>query len=323
MCTAILSLGSPNLFGRSLDISKSFGESLLVLPRDFVLDFSNGETKKRHSAIIGVGIRAKGSALLFDGINEHGLAVSALNFPVFCSYYDEKPDKINLASFEFIPYVLSKCKSLRDFKALAPKINLTKKDFSKSHPKTPLHFIVGDKSGSVVYETTTAGAKIYDNPTGVLTNSPGFEFHLRTLPEIASLSPDAPKNKFLEEYGALSYSNGMGAFGLAGDFSSNSRFKRACFLARYCKVRDKSSSVNRFFDIFDNLKIPYGAVADKNGLPMYTRYVSCMDLDNFSYYFKSCECHRIFGVKPKLEDKNGKKIKSYSLAHDEDIKLLN
>ena len=69
----------------------------------------------------------------------------------------------------------------------------------------------------------------YDNPLGVLTNSPGLEWHWTNLNNYINLQPGTlPEHNF----GPLepkSFGHGSGLLGLPGDFTPPSRFVRATF----------------------------------------------------------------------------------------------
>ena len=55
-------------------------------------------------------------------INEKGLGMAGLNFVGNAVYAEPDDSKENVAQFEFIPYILSKCVSVSDAKNLLAKI---------------------------------------------------------------------------------------------------------------------------------------------------------------------------------------------------------
>ena len=63
-------------------------------------------------------------------------------------------------------------------------IELVAIPINEKTPLPTLHWIVSDTNGkSIVIEKTKEGFKTYDNPIGVLTNSPIFGWHLTNLNE--------------------------------------------------------------------------------------------------------------------------------------------
>ncbi len=289
MCTAISINGNRHFFGRTLDVRASYGEEIIITPRFAPLLFSDGSEMKNHLAIIGIGVISEGAPLYFDAMNEAGVCCAALRFPKFAKYLPPTSQRKNIASFELIPCLLSRCKSVSEAKEELSCARITDTPFSASLPPEPLHWIISDENGSITVEQTEDGLKIYDNPYGVLTNAPEFPFHERRLSEFSALSPRNPEGEAREN--TPYFSGGYGALGLPGDFSSPSRFVRAHFLLKNTQMGD--DGVGAFFHIMDSVSIPNGAIVDGEGLAHRTVYTSCMDREELTYYFCTYENRRI------------------------------
>lgn len=111
-----------------------------------------------------------------------------------------------------------------------------------------LHWIIADKNEAITVESIKDGIKIYDNPVGVLTNNPPFDKQMFNLNNYMNLSPKSPKNNFSDKLNLNMYSRGMGAIGLPGDLSSQSRFVRAAFVkTNSLSGETESESVSQFF----------------------------------------------------------------------------
>ena len=82
MCTAVSWRSKDHYFGRNLDLEFVCNESVTVTPRNFPFQFRNTQPQNTHYAIIGMATMMDGYPLYFDAINECGLGVAALNFPV-------------------------------------------------------------------------------------------------------------------------------------------------------------------------------------------------------------------------------------------------
>ena len=154
MCTAVSYNSRDNYFGRNLDLEHTFGEKVVITPRNFPFTFSNGKILKNHYAIIGMAVISDGYPLYFDATNEKGLSVAGLNFPSNAFYNEPIETKENIASFEFILWILSQCKNIEEAKELLLNINITNKAFSDDFAITPLHFIISDSNGSYTFEQT-------------------------------------------------------------------------------------------------------------------------------------------------------------------------
>ena len=99
------------------------------------------------------------------------------------------------------------------------------------------------------------GLHIYDDPVGILTNNPPFPQQMAILNRYRGLSPRQPQNTFAPGVELPCYSRGMGAKGLPGDLSSDSRFVRAAF-TRMNSVsgEDETESVSQFFHILGSVE---------------------------------------------------------------------
>ncbi len=319
MCTAISDNLFRHLFGRTLDLECSYGESVTVTPRHFPLRFLHGGVLNEHLSIIGTAHVRDDSPLYYDAANEAGLCGAALNFPGYAKYRKREEDKENLASAELIPRVLAEFSSVKATVSFLKKVNITDESVSDDLPATPLHWIFSDGVCSITVEQTENGLKIQDNPFGVLTNAPDFSYHTTNLSNYAVLSPNTPKSNICKEKVAF-YSRGLGAFGLPGDYSSASRFVRALFAKAHTQG-NCGDSISRFFHIMDTVSLPLGTVITDDGKPVSTVYTSCIDTANRTYYFTTYKNRRISAVRltEELSERNG--LVSFSMNRGEDVLL--
>ena len=295
MCTAIFDNRCGALFGRTLDLEYSLGEEVVICPKKYPLPLRHAESFDGKFAILGACILREGFPLFYDGLNEAGVAAAALNFPISAEYADFDKGKLNLASFELIPYLLGTCESLAEVRERLKKLNVTSVGFSSELLPTPLHWIFADKGGSLVVECTAGGLNVHENPVGVLTNEPSFDFQLLRLADYSSLDSAPPKNNLSADFQPKNYSRGLGAFGLPGDFSSSSRFVRATFVKNHTSA-DGADGVTRFFHIMDSVAVPRGCVITEDGREVETVYTSCMALDEPTYYFKTYSRAKVHAV---------------------------
>lgn len=288
MCTAINETRGRHLFGRTLDLEYSLSEQAVITPRRFQLNFLHEPSLKNHLAIIGIAHVSGGTPLYYDAANEAGLAAAGLNFGGSAKYSKPQKSTRNIASFEFIPWVLGQCKSVSEAAELLGNTTLTDDSFSASLPATPMHWLIGDRTGSVAVEPTADGLKIREDPFGVLTNEPPLDYHLTNIKNYMSLTPMPPQNALCPNINLKPYSRGMGAIGLPGDFSSASRFVRAVFVKSHTLTEsDESAAVNRFFRIMDSVSVSRGCIITDGGKAVSTVYVSCADTESAIYYFST------------------------------------
>ena len=323
MCTAISFLKNGSFFGRNLDLEYNIGEKITLMPRNFKLEFCSGKTFEHHFAVLGTAHLAGGYPLFYDGINEHGLFAAALNFPESAAYFPEKPGMENLASFEFIPFVLSSCSNLFEAKELLKNVNALSMDFSRVLKKTPLHWFFADKTGAIAVEPLKNGLKIHENPVGVLTNEPPFEFHKLRLSEFMGLSPEETSNRFLKNLDLKPYSRASGAQGLPGDCSSCSRFIKAAFGKENAVSESAEESVSQIFHILESVSMIKGCVRLSDGMLEKTVYSACADGENRIYYYKTYENSRISAVDMRKEDLDGTKLVTFPFRTEQDIFFQN
>lgn len=323
MCTAISDNSGRFLFGRTLDLERSYGERVILTPRKRPLDFLHAAPTREHAAILGIGIVFDNKPLYFDAINESGLAVAALNFPRSAVYRDVLPHALNIASFEVIPYILASCNSLASAKELLKEVNITKESVSAALPTSPLHWMIADKSGAIVLEATADGARVFDDPYGVLANEPPFPFHLSNISSFSALSSAPPENKLAPDVDIMPHSRGAGAFGLPGDFSSPSRFVRAVFMKSHTDVTtEKISSVSRFFHIMSTLSVPKGSIKTDDGASVCTVYTACGDPENMTYYFTTYASRGLRAITPTADELCGDRLLSTSIEATEHIEKV-
>ena len=323
MCTAITFKTNNFYFGRNLDLDRSYGEEVVITPRNYQFALRNGLVINNHYAMIGTAFVNNGYPLYYDASNEKGLCMAGLNFVKNACYSDEVTQKINLTQFEFVPYLLGRCSTVDEAEKEILKINITKEAFSPDLPIADLHWILADKNRCIIIEYVTEGLKIYDNPVGALTNNPPFNMQLFNLNNYLKLSPIEPKNSFSDKLDLSAYSFGMGALGLPGDLSSQSRFVRVAFTKLNSVSGDtEEEGVNQFFHLLESVQQPRGSNKVGNGYEI-TVYTSCCNADSGVYYYTTYENHCISAVDMKKVDLNGKELLRYKHIKSENITRQN
>lgn len=324
MCTAVGYNNKDFYFGRTLDYEISFGEEVVITPRNFTLNFKNGRKLNRHYAIIGIAHIVDGYPLYYDGVNEKGLATAALNFVGNAVYRKDIAQKENIAHFEVIPYILSQCDSVKTAREYLKNINITDLKFNADLPVARLHWIISDKKESITLEAVEDGIKVYDNPVGVLTNNPPFEMQMFQLNNYMHLSNRQPENLFCKNLPLSYYSRGMGALGLPGDLSSVSRFIRASFVKmNSVSGNSEDECVSQFFHILGSVEQQRGCCSVGDGKFEITVYTSCCNADRGIYYYTTYENHQISAISMHKTNLEGSAIISYALINKQKINMQN
>ena len=326
MCTAISYKTKDHYFGRNLDLEYSYNETVTITPRNFIFEFRKVGKMKSHFAMIGMAYITESYPLYYDATNEHGLSIAALNFPQNAHYKPFCEGKDNITSFELIPWVLGQCATVSEAERLLEQINILNENFSDELPLSPLHWIISDKGRSITLESVKAGIKVYDNSVGVLTNNPTFDYQLFNLNNYMSLTNDAPQNTFALDNNLQlkTYSRGMGAMGLPGDFSSVSRFVRATFVKMNSVSGDtENESVSQFFHILRSVAMPRGCVKVGENDYAVTIYSSCCNTDRGIYYYTTYNNNQINAVDMHKENLNYNTLIAYPLKTQQAIEYNN
>ena len=321
MCTAISDDGAGrHLFGRTLDLERGLGERIVLTPRGYRWELLHEPTLTGQGALLGVALLRGGVPLYYDATNEAGLAIAGLNFAGCAVYRPARQGMHNVASFELIPWLLSRCENVRDARQLLRRTNITPDGFASDLPATPLHWLIADGRGALVAEPTAEGLALYDAPLGVLTNAPGMEYHMTHLSHFMQLGAQPPVNRLCPGVPLAPYCRGMGAMGLPGDFSSPSRFVRAAFARQHTVAGGEGGgAIGRFFHIADAVAQPRGCALTERGEPVYSVYTSCYDTAAFACYFTTYGCRRIRRVTGRTDAARGSELRMWSMQSDEDV----
>lgn len=324
MCTAVSYKTKDHYFGRNLDLGYSYDETVTITPRNFPFHFRRAGDLKSHYAMIGMAYVFQDYPLYYEATNEAGLSMAGLNFPGNADYKPESGDKDNILPFELIPWIIGRCRDVEEAERLLGRINLVKLPFHETMPLAPLHWMISDRTRSIVVECMKSGLNIYDNPVGVLTNNPSFDYQLLRLNDYMSLSSKNPENRFSRDLELKTYCCGMGALGLPGDSSSASRFVKAAFtkLNSVCDGTE-AGSVSQFFHILGSVAMQRGCVDTGDGTYDITIYSSCCNTDKGIYYYTTYENSQITGVDMHRENLDGNSLISYPMMTGQRIRMQN
>lgn len=321
MCTAVTYKTKDFYFGRTLDNDFSYREKVLVTPRNYPLYFRDKGTLARHYAMIGMACAAENYPLYYEAVNEKGLGMAGLNFVGNAVYREKEVGKDNIAQFELIPWLLGQCSNVKEAKSLVEQVNLWNTPFRDQLPAAQLHWMISDRKSSIVVEFVEEGRKIYDNPAGVLTNNPPFDMQMSALRNYMHLSAKAAENKFAAGLKLEAYSRGMGAIGLPGDLSSQSRFVRAAFVRMNSSSGEgETESVSQFFHILNSVDQQRGCCELEDGGYEVTIYSCCCNADKGIYYYASYDNHQITAVDMRREDLEAEELIWHSLILKEQIR---
>lgn len=288
MCTTIsYSYNNGQVFGRTLELGLVLDNKILYIPRGKKKIKTTEQDLLSKYNSLGTGffdIESFG-----DGINEHGLMASTNYFQGYASFASEPVNGlINTDTANAFDYLLTSCKNVQEVRREAEKINiLTELNGEKSLAN---HFFFTDAKGeTIVLEPKDGELLAYDNPYGVLTNTPEFPWHTTNLKNYIHLKPENTAESYMNETKIIQFGQGTGMLGLPGDFTPPSRFIQAAYyVSATDKNMDRIPAILQGFRILSQFDIPAGAIIDPAaGHEDKTLYTSMMDTNKLSYHIKS------------------------------------
>lgn len=325
MCTSLAWKNGTFYFGRNLDLEVPFGQRVVITPRRHRLIFRREAPMAQHYAMIGMATVIEGQPLYAEAANEKGLCIAGLNFPDNACYAEkETPGKAHIAPFELPWWLLGQCATVQEARALLEHTQVMDIPFSESVPTSPLHWHVADGRESMVVECMQDGMHLHDDPFGVLTNNPPFDFHRQNVSQYMGLTALYPENRFAEEIPMKPLGRGLGGFGLPGDASPASRFVRAAFLKlnSACEATEASSTAH-FFHLLDSVAMTRGSVMAPRGQWEYTQYSCCINADEGIYYYKTYENNQLTAIHLHNANLDGEGLTEFPIATHQQITYAN
>jgi choloylglycine hydrolase len=187
------------------------------------------------------------------------------------------------------------------------RVHVGNAEFAPFKAVLPLHYYIADRSGKVLIAEFVGGKlRLHDNPLGVLTNSPTFDWHLVNLGNYVNLSAMNASGLRLHREKFAAIGQGSGALGLPGDWTPPSRFVRAALFSQWAALGATAADTARIglhvlntFDIFDGAiqnpsPVPGGHDAPfgtqpQTALTDITQWIIAHDRENLRTYVRTYE----------------------------------
>ena len=271
-----------------------------VVPRGYsqVSFTPSGQNGLKFKAKYGyVGIYTDYERFVVEGVNEVGLSSGLFFFPGFGEYgaYTPENKAKSLCDLQVVSWVLSQFSTIDE--VIEAVENEIVDIISIDSRIGTVHWRFAEPGGRVVVlEFVSGRAKFYENPLGVLTNAPGFQWHLTNLSNYINLQSGAVEAKQLTpEVLVKPLGGGTGMLGLPGDFTPPSRFIRAAMLqATAPLLPDGQQTVLQAFHLLNSFDIPIGLQhapgKAPEGLPSATQFTSATELlpgEHIRFYYRT------------------------------------
>ena len=309
--------------GRSLEWALPTSSKMVAHPRGqkFASKAPGGKAGLQWTGKHGyVNINMYDIDVVVDGLNEKGLSVGGLFLPT-SQFPQPGPQEASRALFilDFGHWLLSNFATVDEVKKALPSVVVWSEFIPSQGMEFTAHYAVHDPSGkSIVIEFMDRRRKVYDNPLGVMTNAPTFDWQVQNLACYMNLSPFNAKTLNLGGLKIAAPGQGTGLLGLPGDWTPPSRFVKTALLTQYSfPAKDAAQAVILAEHILMSLDIPRGAVreqSDKGVLSDTTMWAVIKDQKNLVYYFRSYDNTTLRAVRlDKLNLKAGAKVVSMPL----------
>jgi choloylglycine hydrolase len=319
---------------RTMEFAVDIHSDVIMVPRGYA---RTGTTKDRREGLkwkakyASVGANGLGLPFIFDGLNEKGLAMGLFYFPTAAGYMPYSADAADktIAPWEMGSWMLDNFATVEEVKANASKIVVAEVVFKDWGFVPPVHFVVHDASGkSIVIEYVGGKLNVHDNPLGVMSNSPTFDWHMTNLRNYVNFSLTNVPPVQLGSVKLAPFGQGSGMLGLPGDFTPPSRFVRAvAFSQSVLPSKTGTDTVVQAFHVLNNFDIPKGAAREEkdehgNIRADYTIWTSANDLKAKRFYFRTYENSQIRMVDLMKMNLDAKDITTISMKGEEVIKPL-
>ncbi len=296
------------VYGRTMEWGTfDLKSRIILIPRgqeftSLMPDGKPGMTWKGKYGIAAVDGFEKDAIL--DGMNEKGLAVGLFYHPGFAEYQKYVPADAgrSLAPTEVAAFILAQFTTIGEVKAAMQTVRVVPTVEPTLGFPAPIHFLVTEPSGkAIVIEYTKGELAIYDDPLGVLTNAPGFDWHMTNLRNYINLSPVALPGREIADLDFKPLGGGSGMIGLPGDNTPPSRFVRAVAWTQTArKTADGPETIYELFRILDNFNVPLGASEGSRdpshstaGMRSSTLWTTAWDLKNRVLYYPTQHNRRV------------------------------
>jgi choloylglycine hydrolase len=285
------------VIGRSMEFPADLHSNVIIVPRGekFISTDDKGVEGIAWTNKYGfLGIDAynlKNSYV--EGFNEKGLSFDALMF-TGAEYQPAEPGKFVTKS-DLGSWIMGNFATVEEVKEALLKVSVVDTELKEAGGKLDMHIALHDASGkNLVIEFIGGKVKIYDNPLGVMTNRPDFDWQINNLRNYINLDAHDKTDRMLNGLKLEPTGVGSGLLGLPGDWTPPSRFVRVAYsLDAALPAKNASEAVNLAEHLLNIVDIPKGVIKE-NPAPLvymqgYAQWVVIKDLTNLVLYYKTYE----------------------------------
>ena len=281
MCTSLVykDAAGKAYFGRTLELTVALPYQLVVFPkgarcasevaghpavtferrRDFVAITMPGRLPTADAPLGPDDLK------VIEGMNDQGLSFSLLSYPSAGGAQSLDMTQAALAASDLGGWILGSFATVAEVRAgLERQPVLLEPLAMLGGAVSPFHYVAHDPSGAaLVIEFTKGVMRLFDNPVGVMTNGPEFDWHLTNLNNYTFLSNVDRSSATFGALAAQQPDSGIATAGLPSSSTSVGRFVRAVYYAQYTeKAANPDAAVRTLAHIMNNFDRPRGVSID-------------------------------------------------------------
>lgn len=282
MCTSLgyRDAAGKAYFGRTLELTVDLPYHLTYFPKGFqtISDVPGHPQLKVEAryAVVAVTMPCRlptadapwvmADFKMLEGLNDKGLTFSLLSYPS-AGGRQKSVDVTQsvLSASDLGAWVLGQFATVAEVKAaLAEQPIMLEPLELLGGAESPFHYVVHDATGTaLVIEFHQGVMNVYDNPVGVMTNGPTFDWHLTNLDNYTFLTNVDRASATFGSYKAVQPDSGIATAGLPASNTSVGRFVRAVYYAQFTeKAASPDLAVRMLAHILNNFDRPRGVTID-------------------------------------------------------------
>ncbi|MFA6430815.1 MAG: choloylglycine hydrolase family protein [Candidatus Margulisiibacteriota bacterium] len=283
--------------GRSMEFPIDLKSEVVVAPRGQQFNVVNKKGTKGESWTSKYGYFGINAFNLADtyveGLNEKGLAFDGLMF-TGAEYQPATPGNF-VPLDKFCAWTMGNFASVDEVKEALKKTNIAASEMDKIK-SMGMHVAVHDATGkNIVIEFIGGKTFVYDNPLGVMTNRPSFDWQMNNLRNYINLDSHDKNPKMINGVKIEPTGVGNGMLGMPGDWTPPSRFVRmALAIDAALPPKNAAEAFNLVEHILNIVDIPKGVIKESTPVPFMEIYgiaqwAIAKDLTNKVLYYKTYE----------------------------------
>ena len=273
---------------RNLDWECSYGERPIVVPRGHVIRWAFDEPSASPRAIVGMGVVGRGCPCTSTAPTRTAWRSQASTSHISPAMHPTGRRRTNVAAYELPLWVASRFASVDEVEQALEKVCVVAKSAGEGLGVANLHWFIGDARRSIVLECRTDGMRVFHDDVDVLTNQPGFDWHLENLRNYITATVDDPAPATWGRATLAPFGAGAGTRGIPGDAYPPSRFVKAAFVnANYPQKDTEEENVTRLFRALSSVAMVEGMARMADGSFEKTVYTGGYSTRTRRYYWST------------------------------------